>query len=701
MNMKLRYRGGFYSVNQTLYDIEIWQDEYEGPVQDIAFCSTPLDIEWPETDKLEPVQSSRATLQLYSDSDRQFVDLYTVRAGSVRLDVYRGKVLYWSGTLDPELYEEPFAHLTDYGVTLTFADMAILDRLNWSRTGFMTLREIIHEILFQSGIKYKSIQGHISTKINFFSTENLLDGISVNTANFFDEDGEPMTLREVLDEALRPFALRLIQKEGQVFIYDLNELHTNNSFIPETIHWTSDDAALSIDKVYNNVKLTFSPYEKTTLLKGEVDKESVTGGREIMTWVHTESAEDEKGFTTRLSDTGKGVEKNSKAKFFRINPVYSGQDEAGVAWTAQAFTSRGSCNYVNYVQPATSNIGEMLLKIPETPYLAYVGNNRNKYKLKLNLSLLYDVRYNPFEEAQIQNEEGNWDRLKNWCNFAYVPIILTLRDASGAALYHWENKEVKDSDSFARKCQWATGEGKWGDAWLCWYQGNRKSESGLGGWQSNKQIIGYYRGKNLPFLFDKMEQGEYIDMPPIPGYLELQIGVGVPCYDYGKKGWTLRDDINERIRWALYKEPQITIVDKNGKSIEKQDVEYTAWINRSAKEELKVDTILGTLKEASPTALGQLFLTSDNTVMKYFHRAGYSDLLERLLIGTIYSNYATRHNTLAGTTAILPSFGIYTDTNEPGKYLLLSETQHLKEDESEILMVQFDADNFKGVEFYE
>ena len=116
---------------------------------------------------------------------------------------------------------------------------------------------------------------------------------------------------------------------------------------------------------------------------------------------------------------------------------------------------------------------------------------------------------------------------------------------------------------------------------------------------------------------------------------------------------------------------------------------------------MKIDTILGTLKEASPAAQGQLFLTSDKSVKNSFYRAEVTDQLERLLIGTIYSNYATRHNTLAGTVALLPSFGIYTDTNEPGKYLLLSETQHLKEDESEILMVQFDADNYKGVEFDE
>lgn len=214
MSMQLRYRGGFYSLNQTSYDIEIWQEGFLGQVEDISFCESPLEIGWPETDKLEPVQSSNATLQLYSDSDRRFVGLYTIDAGSIRMDVYRNGVLYWSGTLDPELYEEPFAYLSDYGVSLTFADMAILDRLNWGRAGFMTLRETIMEILAQTGIKYGPLQEHTSTKLSQYGTENILDAISVNTENFFDEEGEPMTLREVLDETLRPYGLRLIQKGG-------------------------------------------------------------------------------------------------------------------------------------------------------------------------------------------------------------------------------------------------------------------------------------------------------------------------------------------------------------------------------------------------------------------------------------------------------------------------------------------------------
>lgn len=105
------------------------------------------------------------------------------------------------------------------------------------------------------------------------------------------------------------------------------------------------------------------------------------------------------------------------------------------------------------------------------------------------------------------------------------------------------------------------------------------------------------------------------------------------------------------------------------------------------------------MEAPSPVAKGQLYKTSDYSVISEFNRAGITDLLERLLIGSVYSNYASRHNTLSGTVVLLPEFSTYTDSNEPGKYIIISETQRLYNDESQILMVRFDADNYEGVEF--
>lgn len=695
MSKKLRYEGGFYSVSKVLYDIQIWQEGYEGKPSAIAFCSAPLDIEWPERDKLEPIQSGHATLQLYSDTDRQFIDLYTIKAGTIRMDVYRNKALYWSGTLDPELYEEPFSYKEGYGVTLTFSDMAILDRLKWNRSGFMSMKALITYSMLQCDTQYTVIEEHVSTKLSQYSTANLLTEVSVQTENFYDEDGEPLTMREALEETLRPFTLRLIQKNGKIIIYDLNDIYT--SLKPENLHWETDDATLGVDKVYNNIKVTFSPYEKTDLLKGTIEPDSVPGNGML---VRTDNALNQvgmesspEGFRIALSTSGKGLLKSDKARFFRIDPAYSGQVEAGIAWSVTVTNSYGGD--IHHLEKATHRIGDMLLKVPYMAYIADSGYyNKRDYKLKVSLQFLFDPRYNPFE----QNNSTNWNHLKDWANYAFVPFLLTLKDAAGTALYHWENKEVKESSSFdhTNKCRWVAGPGVWGDAWLCWYEGNRKNETGLGGWQGNKQIIGHY-SKGLPMLFDKMERGEYVDLPPTSGWLELQIGTGMPAYDNDK--YDIVQGVYDQCRWMLYKDPEVTLVDKHSKSVKTKDIEHNAWINPDAKEDLSVDTIFGTLKSSSPTALGQLFLTTNKTAIKEFFRGGVTDLLERLLIGTAYSNYADRHNRLSGTVALHPGFAVYAGETEADRYLLVSETQHLREEESEITAVQFVADNYKGVEF--
>lgn len=708
--MTLRYEGGFNSFEGVAYDVKIYQEGYTGTAQPFGLSADPLEIEWPEVDKLEPVMSANATLRLYSDNDQQFVGLYTIEAGSVRMEVYRDGALYWCGSLDPELYNEPFSYKKDYGVELTFSDFAILDRMPFDGSGFLTLREIIDKALEKSGIQYTGIDIHISTTLYNGSSDNLLDTVSVSADNFYNEDGEPMTWREVLDETLRPFGHHLVQKGGRMILYDLNSLQT--AFEPEEVYWDSDDAELDCDKVYNNITVKYSPYEKTTLLDGKVDPDSVGNGQNLTVWIGRHSAQDEKGFTIRLSDTGKGLEKSVDARYFAIESIHSGDDSAGVAWTVKTMPSlsSGISGERHYVNAPTSGTGQMLLKVPG---LAYVGHSysmaeQGKYQLKVSVDLLYDVRYNPFEETSKDDKDDNgytdYDYLKNWANFAYVPVKILLKDAAGNVKYHFENKGVKNSRSFAHPAgyfHWVQGEGTWSDCWLCWYQGNRKNETGLGGWQTNKRIIGYYRGENLPVIFDRKGTGEYIPLPPESGWIEFQVGTGVELYDYkDKENWQMiNSNIEHVVHWVLYRNVKIELADRYGNNIKTKDEVLSAWINRQAKEKLSVDTVLGTMQSPSPTARGQLFRSYDKQACGSFYRAGVTDKLEKLLCGTVYSNYADRHIVLGGTAKLLPSFGTLTDKNEPGNYVLLSETQNPARDESRIQMVQFNADDYEGTEF--
>lgn len=274
----IRYTGEFMSIAGSRYRAEIWQEGFTGKPVELTFpYETPVSIEWAEVDKLEPVMSSAATLMVVSETDRQFVNLYTTQAGSTRLDIYRNNKLYWSGMLDPEIYEEPFSRERDYEVSLTFSDFALLDRIAFEQTGTnnrqrIKLRTVLDMAVKQSGINTGADwQTFLSTTTS--AGASLLDGVYVSEDNFFDEDGEPMTLREVLEGVLRPFGLQMVQKDGRINLYDLHAL--SEGLQPRRVRWCLADSALGVDKTYNNCELTYSPYMSNNLVEASIEPDMI------------------------------------------------------------------------------------------------------------------------------------------------------------------------------------------------------------------------------------------------------------------------------------------------------------------------------------------------------------------------------------------------------------------------------------------
>lgn len=721
MAKSLRYFGGFKSVDGVAWKVELWQENAGvifTPTRIELPSESPLVIEWAEVDKIEPIHSSSAQITVLSESDRMFVDMYQISVGQVRLDVFRNDALYWSGTLDTELYEEPYSYRDGYEVVLTFSDFAVLDRYKWSGQGMMTISALINDCLLQSDIRYTEVIKHISTSIHAYSAEGMnLEEIKVLSTNFYDEEGVAMTKRKVLTETLRPFALHVRQKNGKIYIYDLNALVRDYS-IPDKIEWTSNDAVLTTDKVFNNVTVTLSPSAEAEMIKGSVKSKDVGENDGHLFYMNYHRSglgltlDALEGFRfCHGSDYESNMTLFNGAQFFQVHPLYSGSEETGVAWSVRAghygmgdepsssFRLIISSNapekvYSNYANQTV--LTKPMIQL-DPIYLAHPSIRYSEYSLRINLSLLFDVRYNPFEDSDYYNESGNWKHMQDWCNQGYVPIRLILRDSDGTAISHYENKQVLFSNSYHHtNCQWLAGEGAWGDAFLCYYDwDDRKSKTGFGGWKTNKPIIGYYRD-SLPKQWRTMADGEYIPLPQNGGFLELHIGTGIHQFDWKRE----EKNILSSIRWVLYKEPTITLCRKNGIEVANKDIEDSAWINRDAADDLPVDTILGTVPEryGIPNARGQLFSMSDS-IFYQFSRAGRTDRLERLLIGTIYSQYATRKNVLSGTTKITPTFGLMNDASSSGLYLMMAERQDLITGDSEIKISQIEADSYEGIDY--
>lgn len=774
MGKYLRYRGEFASRGGRLWRVDIVQEstrtfevgELEFPADD------PLLIEWDEKSKEEVVCGSTATLKLLSPGDRTYEDLYTIEVGKIRLDVYRDGELYWSGVLDPEFYEEPYERVSDYEVSLTFSDFGILDRLKYDLNGVRTVREIVTSALERSGIQYGELNTDmVSTELgttDMLTTgwiRSVVDGVTVGSDNFTDEDGEAMTLMEAVEGALQPLALRMVQRGGKVWLYDLNGLYTKGE--AREIEWTGDSQTMGTDRVANNVKVTFSPYSDSELQSGEIeyggeydsDHTNLTNnapsdptgewGEYYSYYPDYDPAHKQNGtwdynlidFTLFTHRKGSGLKDywpssevyslNDECRYFHLLPVTGGATEcSGVAYAFRT-GGHGSVDSKipvwkvhNGVPTAGTNGNTPLFATTKVFVPRLRTGDAKKFMVRVTEEALIDTRYNPFSGSTSYNDEGNHYLTKGRSAFVFIPAKITLYGDDGTALYHYSNKETATGaakgavSSLGTTGKWVAGADPGGDCWLEYYStSDLLEDAGIGGWKGNRHCIGRPDGRGgrmgLTYFdsFKKVDDGEYMPYPPVAGHLEVEIQAGVLGYDFGQdcddcafgstgSQWH-ESAIYSRLRWMMYKAPVVEVVKKNSMmdGAETDDVEYSGYINKAAKEEVSLDTTCGTTTSVCPTAKGCYRRADSGEPVATMTRAKKTDCPERLLIGTLYSQWASRKTTLSGEAEADDGLCYYTERNQAGKrFMLLGEEQNPVADCTDAKYCEFRPDEYDAIE---
>ena len=448
----LRYYTEFVSRGGHVIRAEILQEAQVpySPIElKIGSGESPLTIDWNETDKITPVQCSTAQLTLNSSTDRQLLHFADViKSDEVRLDIKRDGVIWWSGHLDPELCEEPYTSKDNYDVTLVFADFGILNRVPWSRIGRESYATILAECLSATGINYTQLMQYISTQYYDGGWHTVdFSELILNNDNFYDEENKEMSAMEVLQGILQPFALRIIQRAGNIYIYDLNAA---SGLQAVDVVFCDADAAISHDMVYNDATVIFSPYCSDEALDGSVTvtDRAENQGITVKTGYNQDTDERLDGFVLRYGSavTAQGPTLENGAAFLDIVAQYSGSDATGILYSwmqgdaslasgscRQRLRTASSCFQNGNMVGSSFFVGQRIATFP-AHYLNYVttqGGIRSRYKLRINLDLLFDVRYNPFEDAGDYNEKSNYKNMVSKCGFVWVPVSVTLRDAPG------------------------------------------------------------------------------------------------------------------------------------------------------------------------------------------------------------------------------------------------------------------------------
>ena len=751
----LRYRGEFVSRADLTGRGDLYQEAnsaYE-TVGDWDFdADAPRTIEWNRADKEDVICGSAATLRLISPGDRTYEDLYTIEVGRIRMDVYRANVLYWSGALDPEFYEEPYESEKGYTVPLTFSDFGILDRLKYSWTGILPVKTIITNALNLAGIVHGGIdETLISTSLSAGGSAMSTANIAVRSDNFYDEDGEASTLKEAIEGMLQPLALKMVQRKGKIWIYDLNGLYTLAQ--SAAIVWDGDSSTMGTDKVANNVKITWNTYAQSGNLAAEdcwtentdatqIAMNSLSGrtignsvifsyhySTDLYDWIDATDA----GFTIWLSANGQNATiEQSAAKFFKIVEQYDGTESEGVAiyWKAYRGYKVGSdSNWQAGVETQgkgygtlpgnLSAVGSVIFK--SNPVWIPPVNSASGLMLRITQSLLLDPRFNPFalaanlmeyRHAETGLEQADhYDKWNTDGNFVYVPVRIKFQPDGSNTVYVWDNRAVVSKDPETQKVTTLAGtSGSWGNSagwgYLCYYdKDDRQEKCGVLGWKKNRPAINPHDGKVISILANA-EEGQYI---PYPNYGSAGGNLWVEVLG---GGWMISDANNAlsstevlnpgslwgKISWVLMQLPEIEIMNSGqfDRTINTDDVEYTAEVNSAAKESIDIDTICGTSAEGVPTARGAYYNASTGQQLNQFSRAGRTTQAEELLIGTLYSQYAERRTTLDGEIEIAAN-GVqtYTEGNQSGKlFMMAGEVQDLRADTSDAQLVELRPDEY-------
>lgn len=398
----LKYKGEFLSRNNTVCSVEIYREAAVAYdlIGKLQFPSDePVVIEWAHSDKEESLCGSVADVTIISPGDRTYEDLYTITPGDITLKIYRNGSLYWSGTLDPEFYEEPYSSGSEYEVTLTFSDFGILNRMKFNMEGMQSMQDILNDALQRAKLGHCSpVRQYISTCMKGNSTPVTLSDLSLRADNFYDEDGEALSMYEVLEGMLQPLGLRMVQQAGEVYVYDLNALYQKVG--TEQVRWESTDQHMGTDKVANNVKITFSPYSDARLLAGDLkyggDKTENTGIQpdgsncykylpnykkpEDYDWDYSDIS-----FLMYVGSKGTGTSSSSYKRYFEIAPILGGSKSTGVAYffyTGYGSLSSGVPKPVG-TPPSTRNDTPVIKT--EKIYLPAIGADETAHTLLLSL----------------------------------------------------------------------------------------------------------------------------------------------------------------------------------------------------------------------------------------------------------------------------------------------------------------------------
>lgn len=296
MAFNVKYRAEFEQANanaavtsytKPFWRIDILLDEYEGAINEVNCSASPLIIElegqnatpYYVKDKKSVIKPSRAEIRLRS-TEFQFIEFANVVSDEeYKVEIYRdigaGNVLFWTGWVEPSVFEEPYTKQNHEFLILATDKLDKLSEIRYDNagslyTGQKTTMVIIADILnkLNLGLNIKSNCNIYEATMDTTAADDPFTQLTHHTEYFRELDDrtlqdEALYCDEVLTQLLAPFGCDIRQINGAWAIRRF--ANQDASFTERTFNSsgtyqsnTTVDPVLTLTEVLVNNAVTFS-----------------------------------------------------------------------------------------------------------------------------------------------------------------------------------------------------------------------------------------------------------------------------------------------------------------------------------------------------------------------------------------------------------------------------------------------------------
>ena len=268
----LIYTMPFTNVDGEALTVQILEDGGTGSPVELTGGTPPFIVDVNDEDFLyTPTRFSGATLKLVGSDYLQ--KLFSTQYQKFKVNLVKAGSVIWTGFITPELYSQDYDNSLFELEIECISALSTLEYIDFKQEGAtVSLLGIIKKCITESKGDFRAV--YIP---NVYTSS--LDGITVSTANFIDEDGKAMTLKECL-EVCKFLNWTVTEYDGCIYFIDMDYIKAGKTSYTNILTSTTTTLSSTINlrdipsKGNSNLLSILGGYNKAIVIDSDYEVDS-------------------------------------------------------------------------------------------------------------------------------------------------------------------------------------------------------------------------------------------------------------------------------------------------------------------------------------------------------------------------------------------------------------------------------------------